>query len=81
MKTTRYDLILSPHSPCGESEQACPLMRVCPVCDAVFTTAGRRRQHQNHCSGAIDTVMVEAQHEHVVNVHRIRTRHSGRARG
>lgn len=74
-------LLMAPLSPCGESEQQCPLMRLCPCCGFTFVNARNRRQHENHCKGAVDVPVVEAQHEHLVNVHRIRRRTRGRARG
>lgn len=72
------DLLLNPHKNCGASEQACPLMRMCPCCGRTFDTSRGRRQHQNRCPQALAVPTVEAQHEHVVEVHRIRNRRSGK---
>lgn len=67
-----------PRLQCGEDEQHCPLLRICPSCGYRFVTARGRRQHGNSCSGDLDTELVAAQHDHLIHVHRIRKRRSTR---
>jgi hypothetical protein len=80
MRVTVADLIALPRTPCGCVEQQCPLLRTCPSCGFTFIAARNRRQHQNSCKAPLDVVVTEAQHEHVVAIHRIRPRR-GRAKG
>lgn len=80
MKVTTADLIALPLTACGCTEQQCPLMRTCPCCGFTFVSARNRRQHQNSCRSSLDVAVTEAQHLHVVNVHRIRPRRGRKQR-
>jgi hypothetical protein len=73
--------LLDPTLPCGCDEQHCPLLRTCPGCRMRFVTTRNRRQHSHACPGEVDALLEAAQHAHLIEAHRIRSRRRGRAKG
>lgn len=67
-------LLLNPSLSCSDTEQNCPLLRLCPGCGHRFVSTRGRRQHSHTCPGERDPHIEAVQHEHLIKVHRIRQR-------